>query len=131
MAREGKRVLLADVDPKGSLTTSLGYHHPDQLDSTLADVMGFIIADRPVLTINALAAADEVIIPMQAHYFSIKGLEQLLRTISKMKLKINPRLDIAGILITMADMRTNYSCEIVDLLRNAYGNGVRITYSLV
>ena len=84
-----------------------------------------------MLTINALAAADEVVIPMQAHYLSIKGLEQLIHTISKVKLKINPRLDIAGILITMADMRTNYSREIVELLRNAYGSGVRIFDSII
>ena len=84
-----------------------------------------------MLTINALAAADEVVIPMQAHYLSIKGLEQLIHTISKVKLKINPHLDIAGILITMADMRTNYSREIVELLRDAYGNGVRIFDSII
>ena len=78
-----------------------------------------------MLTINALAAADEVVIPMQAHYLSIKGLEQLIHTISKVKLKINPHLDIAGILITMADMRTNYSREIVDLLRNMKQKGTR------
>ena len=70
-------------------------------------------------------------IPTQAHYLSIKGLEQLVHTISKVKLKINPNLDIAGILITMADMRTNYSREIVELLRNTYGNGVRIFDSII
>ena len=74
-----------------------------------------------MLTIHALAAADEVIIPLMAHYLSIKGMEQLIRTISNVKRKINPRLEIAGILITMADMRTNYSREIVELLHNTYG----------
>ena len=64
-----------------------------------------------MLTINALAAADEVLIPMQAHYLSIKGLEQLIHTIGKVKRQINPRLEISGILITMADMRTAYSRE--------------------
>ena len=58
-------------------------------------------------------------------------MEQPIRTISKVKLKINPHLDIAGILITMADMRTNHSREIVELLRNAYGNGVRIFDSII
>ena len=84
-----------------------------------------------MLTINALAAADEVLIPMQAHYLSIKGLEQLIRTISNVKRKINPKLEIAGILITMADMRTNYSKEIIDLLRKSYGNKVRIFNSII
>jgi len=54
-----------------------------------------------MLTINALMAADEVVIPMQAHYLSIKGMEQLIRTTSNVKRKINPGLEIAGILITM------------------------------
>ena len=84
-----------------------------------------------MLTINALAAADDVVIPMMAHYLSIKGMEQLIRTISNVKRKINPKLDIAGILITMADMRTNYSRDIVDLLRNAYGGSVRIFDSII
>lgn len=84
-----------------------------------------------MLTINALAAADEVLIPMQAHYLSLKGFEQLIRSISNVKRKINPRLEIAGILITMADMRTNYSREIVDLLRNTYGGTVRIFDSII
>ena len=194
LAKAGKKVLIIDNDPQASLSISLGYQQPDQLEETLADVLGFIITDKPVLpgmgiihqaegvdllpanielsglevtlvntmsretilreylnsvreqydvilldccpslgmlTINALAAADEVVIPMQAHYLSIKGLEQLIHTISKVKLKINPHLDIAGILITMADMRTNYSREIVELLRDAYGNGVRIFDSII
>ena len=84
-----------------------------------------------MLTINALAAADEVLIPMQAHYLSIKGLEQLIRTISNVKRKINPGLQIAGILITMADMRTNYSREIIELLHEAYDTRLRIFSSII
>ena len=84
-----------------------------------------------MLTINALAAADEVLIPMMAHYLSIKGMEQLIRTISNVKRKINPGLQIAGVLITMADMRTNYSREIVDLLRGSYGAKLRIFNSII
>lgn len=194
LARMGKRVLLVDVDAQGSLTASLGNPYPDQIEKTLATVLGHIIMDEQLipgegiihheegvdllpanielaglettlvnamsrelflreyletvradydvilldccpslgmLTINALAAADEVVIPMQAHYLSIKGLEQLLRTISRVKRQINPGLNISGILITMADMRTNYSREIVELLRNAYGSGVRIFDSII
>lgn len=194
LAREGKRVLLVDMDSQGSLTASLGYKHPDQMEDTLAAVLGRIIEDEPLspgegiihhgegvdllpanielsglevtlvntmsretilreylnsvrdqydvilldccpslgmLTINALAAADEVLIPMMAHYLSIKGLEQLIRTISNVKRKINPGLEIAGILITMADMRTNYSREIVDLLRDSYGTKLRIFNSII
>ena len=194
LARTGKRVLLVDVDSQGSLTASLGYQHPDQMENTLAAILGRIISDEPVspgegiihhaegvdllpanielsglevtlvntmsretvlreylnsvrdlydvilldccpslgmLTINALAAADEVIIPLMAHYLSIKGMEQLIRTISNVKRKINPGLEIAGILITMADMRTNYSREIVELLHSAYGGKLRIFDSII
>lgn len=194
LAREGKRVLLVDVDAQGSLTASLGYEHPDQMENTLAEILGRIISDEPqtlgegiihqaegvdllpanielsglevalvntmsretilreylngirdqydmilldccpslgMLTINALAAADEVIIPAQAHYLSLRGMEQLIRTIFNVKRKINPKLEIAGILITMADMRTNYSREIIDLLRSTYGSNLRIFDSII
>ena len=194
LAREGKRVLLADIDPQGSLTASLGYQRPDQMENTMAEILGRVISDEPqapdegiihhaegvdllpanielsglevtlvntmsretilrdylnsvrdrydvilldccpslgMLTINALAAADEVIIPAQAHYLSLRGMEQLIRTISNVKRKINPALEIAGILITMADMRTNYSREIIELLRNTYGSKLRIFDSII
>lgn len=194
LAREGKKVLLVDMDAQGSLTASLGYQRPDQMENTLATILGRIILDEPVspgegilhqaeavdllpanielsglevtlvntmsretilrdylnsvrdqydvilldccpslgmLTINALAAADQVLIPMQAYYLSIKGLEQLIRTISNVKRKINPGLEIAGILITMADLRTTYSREIIELLRNSYGDKLRIFNSII
>ena len=155
LAREGKRVLLVDVDAQGSLTASLGYQRPDQMENTLSPILGRIISDELVspgegiihhaegvdllpsnielsglevtlvntmsretvlreylnsvrdqydvilldccpslgmLTINALAAADDVLVPMQAHYLSLKGFEQLIRTISNVKRKINPKL---------------------------------------
>lgn len=60
-----------------------------------------------MLTVNALAAADQVLIPVQANYLSAKGLEQLLNTISRVKRQINPKLRIEGILLTMVDARTN------------------------
>lgn len=60
-----------------------------------------------MLTINTLAAADSVLIPVQAQYLSAKGLEQLLQTINKVRKQINPKLKIDGILLTMVDNRTN------------------------
>ena len=194
LAREGKRVLLVDVDAQGSLTASLGYQHPDQMEVTLATVMGQVIQDLPLqpgmgilhhsegvdllpanielsglevtlvntmsretvlreclrgvqeqydvilldccpslgmLTINALAAADQVLIPVQANYLSIKGLEQLLRTISKVRRQINPHLDIAGILVTMADMRTIYTRDVIDLLHSAYDGKLKVFDSVI
>lgn len=194
LAREGKRVLLVDVDAQGSLTASLGYQQPDQMEVTLADIMGSIIADSPfpssmgilhnaegvdllpanielsgmevtlvntmsretilrqylqsvrgdydvilldccpslgMLTINALAAADKILIPVQAQFLSIKGLEQLMRTIAKVQKQINPGLSIAGILVTMADMRTNYTRDIIELLHSAYDGKLRIFDSII
>ena len=79
-----------------------------------------------MLTINALAAADRVIIPVQAEYLPAKGLEQLLYTISKVKRQINPKLQIDGILLTMVDNRTNFAKEISALVRNTYGSKIKI-----
>lgn len=84
-----------------------------------------------MLTINALAAADEVLIPVQAQYLSIRGLEQLIRTIGRVKRQINPALSIGGILITMADMRTNYARDIVELLHTTYGGKLRIFENII
>jgi chromosome partitioning protein len=79
-----------------------------------------------MITINAFAAADSVLIPVQAAYLPVKGLEQLIKTVRKVKRQINPRLQIEGILMTMVDERTNYAKEIIALLSNGYGRDVRI-----
>ena len=79
-----------------------------------------------MLTVNALAAADQVLIPVQAQYLSAKGLEQLLQTISKVRRQINPKLKIEGILLTMVDSRTNYAKEISALIREAYGSNIKV-----
>ncbi len=79
-----------------------------------------------MLTINALAAADSVIIPVQAQYLPVKGLEQLLHTIGKVRRQINPKLTINGILLTMVDNRTNYAKDIISLLNDTYGDKLRI-----
>lgn len=65
-----------------------------------------------MLTVNALAAANRIIIPVQAEYLPAKGLEQLLSTVSKVKRQINPKLQIDGILLTMVDNRTNFANSI-------------------
>ena len=80
-----------------------------------------------MLTINALAAADTALIPVQAQYLSAKGLEQLLQTICKVhRQKINPKLKIEGILLTMTDSRTNYGKQIDTLIRQAYGSKIKV-----
>ena len=189
LAREGKKVLLVDTDPQGSLTISLGYPRPDELEITLFDLLNKTINEDSVsagegilhqaegidlipanislaglevalvntmnrerilkqflepvkgnydyvlldcmpslgmLTVNALAAADTTLIPVQANYLSAKGLEQLLQTINKVKRQINPKLRIEGILLTMVDGRTNYGREISSLIRDTYGGHIKI-----
>ena len=79
-----------------------------------------------ILTVNALAASDRVLIPVQAQYLSAKGLEQLLQTVSKVRRQLNPKLAIDGILLTMVDSRTNYAREISALLRETYGSKIRV-----
>ena len=79
-----------------------------------------------MLTVNALAAANRIIVPVQAEYLPAKGLEQLLSTISKVKRQLNPKLQIDGILLTMVDNRTNFAKEIAALLRETYGSKIKV-----
>ena len=79
-----------------------------------------------MLTINALAVADSVLIPVQAQYLSAKGLEQLLQTIAKVRRQINPNLRIEGILLTMVDSRTNNARDISNLIRETYGGKIKV-----
>ena len=79
-----------------------------------------------MITINALAAADSVVIPTQPHYLSAKGLELLLRSVSMVKRQINPKLRIDGILMTMVMPRTNISKEITATVKSAYGQKIKV-----
>ena len=79
-----------------------------------------------MLTVNALAAADRIIVPVQAEYLPAKGLEQLLQTVAKVRRQINPKLQIDGILLTMVDSRTNFAREIAALLRETYGGKIKV-----
>ena len=79
-----------------------------------------------MLTVNALAAADRIIVPVQAEYLPAKGLEQLLQTVAKVRRQINPKLQIDGILLTMVDSRTNFAREIAALLRETYGGDIKV-----
>ncbi len=189
LAAEGKKVLLVDADPQGSLTISMGWQQPDELPATLSTLMAKAMNDQCIppgegvlhhaegvdlipanielaglevalvntmsrekmlkqvldsakqhydyilldctpslgmLTINALAAADTALIPVQAQYLSAKGLEQLLQTINKVHRQINPKLKIEGILLTMTDNRTNYGRQIDTLIRQAYGKHIKV-----
>ena len=79
-----------------------------------------------MLTVNALAAADTVLIPVQAQYLSAKGLELLLQSINQVRRQINPKLKIEGILLTMVDSRTNYAKDISNLIHETYGSKLKV-----
>ena len=79
-----------------------------------------------MLTVNALAAAGRIIVPVQAEYLPAKGLEQLLSTVNKVRRQINPKLQIDGILLTMVDNRTNFARDISSLLRKTYGSKIKV-----
>jgi chromosome partitioning protein len=91
-------------------------------------VYDYILLDCPpslgVLTLNAFTAAGEVLIPVQAHYLAFRGMQQLLNTISKVKGRLNPGLEVMGILPTFYDRRTRHSREVVEQLREHYGEKV-------
>jgi len=79
-----------------------------------------------LLTINSLAAADSIIIPVVPRFLDAKGLELLLKSIAQIRRQINPFLSIEGILLTMVDRRANFTREIITLVENAYGGNIRI-----
>lgn len=95
----------------------------------------YILIDcRPVLgllTINALATADSVIIPVQAQYLPLKDMTQLMQTIDKIRVQINPKLKIEGILLTMVDMKTNLAKASIESLKNNYGRRIKIYDTII
>ena len=94
----------------------------DRYDYVLIDCMPSL----GMMTINALAAADSVIIPVQSHYLPAKGMTQLLQTTTRVRRQINPMLTIDGVLLTMVDNRTNFAKDIAFILRRDYGDKLRV-----
>lgn len=101
-----------------------------KLLSSIKDAYEYILIDCApslgLLTINALVAATSVLIPVQAHYLSAKGLELLIGTVAKVKRNINPGLDFNGILITMHNSRLKVGKAILDELQEVYGRHIPI-----
>lgn len=79
-----------------------------------------------ILTINALAAADSVLIPTQPQYFSNAGLQMIYQTVNKVRKKMNPSLEIEGIVVTMMDRRPTFTKELVSQLRENYGGHIKV-----
>lgn len=106
----GAEIELLDVENKESVLN--GYLE------TIRDQYDFIIIDCPpslsLLTINALVAADTVLVPIQCEYYALEGLSQVLRTIGLVRKKMNPSLELEGVVFTMYDARTNLSLQVVE-----------------
>ena len=99
----------------------------DDYDYILIDCMPSL----GVMTINALVAADRVLVPVQAAYLPVVGLQMLIKTISMVKKRLNKQLSIEGILITMVDYRTNYAKDITAMLKDNYGMSVGVMDSYI
>ena len=122
----GIEVSLVNVMSRETVLRSYIEEQRSRYDYILIDCMPSL----GMLTINAVAAADSILIPVQAAYLPVKGLEQLIKTIGKVKRQINPRLEIEGILMTMVDSRTTYARDISKLLIENYSR-VRIFNSSI
>src|ERR671933_423105 len=93
---------------------------PDSYDRVLLDCPPSL----DLLTLNALTAADEVLIPIQCEYYALEGLTQLMRSIRMVREELNPDLKIGGVLLTMFDTRTNLAHQVVEEVRTFFGNQV-------
>lgn len=194
LARQGKRVLVCDLDPQANTTMCMGFQNPDELKITIAGIFSEYIEDKitlskeqyilqsegcdlipssielagiepslvnalsrekllkyflkqfqneydyilidcmpslGMLTINALVAATSILIPVQSHYLSAKGLEMLISTIARIKKYLNPELSFKGILMTMHNERFKFNKAILKSLENAYGDNIRIFESKI
>ena len=96
--------------------------------AAIRDKFDFIVLDCPpaldLLTLNALVAADSVLVPMQAEYFALEGVSQLLATIDRVRGAVNPALEIEGIVLTMYDERVNLARQVAEEVRNHFGEKV-------
>jgi chromosome partitioning protein len=94
----------------------------------LRDRFHYIVLDCPpaldLLTLNCLVAADSVLIPMQAEYFALEGISELVDTVERIRAELNPGLEIEGVVLTMLDERTNLAQQVMAELRNFFGNKV-------
>lgn len=196
LAREGKKVLLVDVDPQGDLTKMLGQRAPHELPITLSNLLNDIVSDlddpgpqtnaaiqhhaegfdfipanrslsavevnlvnvmaretvlrrlldtvkagydyvlldcRPslgMLVINALSAADQVLIPVQADYLAAEGMTELIGTVQSIKRQINPKLKVGGVFLTMAN-ETNFRRDIVQSVKETYGKHLPVLNTVI
>ena len=101
----------------------------------LRDQYDYIFIDCPpslgMLTVNALSAADEVLIPVQTQYLPAKGMTKLLQTVGKVQRKINSNLKITGIVMTLADLNTNLTKSTIETIRESFGKNIRVFDTII
>lgn len=125
---EGVYLLPSNLDLSAMEMRLVGVMNRERVLKTYVDKVkehfDFVIIDcmpsLGMITLNALSAADSVIIPVQAHYLPAKGMEQLLKTISKVQRYVNPDLKVDGVLMTLVDARTSFAKEVPQVIRHAY-----------
>ena len=119
-------IIPSDMNLAGA---EIEFQEVDEKEKLLKECLGkvkeaydFIIIDCPpslnILTINALTAADTVLVPIQCEYYALEGLNQVLKTVDLVKRKLNPQLELEGVVFTMYDARTNLSIEVVESVKN-------------
>ncbi|MFA5602423.1 MAG: AAA family ATPase [Bacilli bacterium] len=116
-----------DIELLDKSKNTPGFEKGNQLRTKITEIkdeFDFIIIDCPpslgILTTNALTAADSVIIPVQCEFFALEGIMQLLNTIMLAQKRLNPELDIEGVLLTMLDPRTNLGLEVIEDIRSYF-----------
>ena len=115
-------VIPSNINLSGAEIELIGFENKEYLLKSKLDMIrsdyDYIIIDCPpslnLLTINAMAAADSVIVPIQCEYYALEGLSQLIHTIDLIKERLNPKLEIEGVVFTMYDARTNLSLQVVE-----------------
>lgn len=128
-------VLPASSDLAGATVELIGADHRDrQLDMALKDIKknyDLILVDCPpsleLLTLNGLCAADSILVPVQCEYYALEGLSDLMATLRMVKRKLNPRLEIFGVALTMFDGRTNFSTQVAQEVRRHFPGKVFTT----
>ena len=105
-----------------------GHYRLKDKIASVKDMYDFIVIDTPptlgIITLNALVAADYILIPIQSSYFALEGTDDLLETIEKVKVRSNPNLKILGVLITLHDKRTSLGRDAVEQIKKVFGNKV-------
>jgi chromosome partitioning protein len=150
LAKQGSTVLLVDLDPQGNATSGLGLQKLEADKGTYDVMLGqakamdvvkpahekalvgmdydYIFIDCPpalsLLTINALTAADSLLIPVQSEYYALEGLSQLLQVVQMVRQGLNPGLDLLGVVMTMYDNRTQLSQQVKKEVEEHFGDKV-------